>query len=215
MTTTTNDMLARLFGEQPAGLLRVTAGHDNAGDSEQFYRRTREGWSWPRSQGRDTPLDFLVRNSDGQPLGWSPLLFAAPATGGPVKIPVLWAAWPRVLVPHRAVPSYSAIDPVSEAETVATVAALSPLPTVILDTGARMIAFWRLAAPLTSTTIAENRLLKLAVAHGAVREAAVLGRTVVFPIPGTLAPGIIPARRVTAVALGAETVTLDDLEVAS
>lgn len=208
------DLLARLFGDQPAGLLRVTAGDDNADDSEKFFRRTREGWSWPRARGTDTPLDFLARNCD-TPCGWSPLLFAAPATSGPVTVPVLWAVWHRVVVPHLALPSYGAVDPMSEAETVGKVAALSPLPSVVLDDGRRLIALWRLTTPLASTTIAENRLLRLAVAFGASREAALLARSVTFPVPGTLAAGIIPAHKVVAVALGAETVSLDALEANS
>jgi len=208
------DLLARLFGDQPAGLLRVTAGHDDAGDSEQFYRRTREGWSWPRSRGTDSPLDFLARNCDA-PCGWSPLLFAAPATSGPVKVPMLWAVWPRTLVPHVALPSYGAVDPLSEAETVAKVAALSPLPSVVLDDGRRLIALWRLTTPLASVVRAEHLLTRLAAAFGASREAAVLARSVTFPIPETLAAGIIPARRVTAVTLGAETVSVEALEASA
>jgi hypothetical protein len=86
---------------------------------------------------------------------------------------------------------------------------------VVLDTGTRMIALWRLAAPLSSVVRAEHLLTRLAVAHGGSREAAVLGRTVVFPIPGTVAAGIIPARRVTATALGVAPVTLEDLGVAA
>jgi hypothetical protein len=207
-----DDLLHVLVGPEPAGLLRFAARGGGA-DAEGYFRWTPAGYTWPGAQGRDRPADFIERHADAA-LGWSPLAFASPAVTGPVRVPVAWCAWSRTLVPHPAVPGYATVDPPSEAATVATVAALSPRPTVVLDDGRRLVALWRLTAPL-SLIVADHVMTRLAVALGGDRDASVVWRTAAFPIPGVLAPGIVPARRVTATALGAAPVTLDDLGVAA
>jgi hypothetical protein len=210
-----DDMLGRLFGAEPAGLLRLVAGHGDSSDAEAFYRhgatadRLGSAWSWPGAQGADTPFKFTVRNSDAD-CRWSPLLFRAPATTGPVAIPLLWCRFPNLLVPHAQVPGYAFVE--SETASVVKVARLAPLPTLVLDDGRALTAFWRLNEPIASVVRAEHLLTRLAVMLGGSREAAVVARSTAFALPHLPARGIIPRRLVEARALSATTVLAEEFD---
>jgi hypothetical protein len=212
-----DEMLARLFGDHPAGLLRLVAGHGGGADSEAFFQHgpTADGlgsrWTWPGAQGVDTPFKFSVRNADAE-TRWSPLLHTNPAAGGPVRVPVLWARFPNRLVPHPHAPGFCTVDPVSEAQSLAKVAGITPAPTIVLDSGVALTAFWALNRPITSTIYAENFLFRLAVLFAASREAAVVARSTTFAIPGAVMAGVIPRWTATATALGAGTVSTEDLD---
>jgi hypothetical protein len=191
-----DEMLARLFGDHPAGLLRLVAGHGGGADSEAFFQHGPTGdglgsrWTWPGAQGVDTPFKFSVRNADAE-TRWSPLLHSHPSAGGPVRVPVLWARFPNRLVPHSHAPGFCTVDPVSETATLGRVAGITPAPTIALDSGVALTAFWALNRPITST----KAIAAFTRRHGDAVQATLVAEGVGARIPRELQPSHARPRR--------------------
>jgi hypothetical protein len=183
------ELLATVFPS--TGLVRLVGANGN----DAFYRRHADGrWLFlgPERAGLD---DFIAAQGTAN-VAFSPMAWLAPAIPSPTAASVsLWAGIRyrlRAQQPHEPRPG------VLDGERERARARLTGIerPSVLIDEGDQMVAFWRLTEPLTDPAYVRSLLERLARRVGGDRELADPTAALVA-VPGTRNDNVYPARLVT------------------
>jgi hypothetical protein len=189
---TFEDLLATVF--PTTGLLRLVAANGN----DSFYRRHADRQWLVLGPERAGLNDFII--ASGANVTFSPVAWRAPAIHSPMAAcECLWAGIRYGLKsqqPHE--PRPRVLD--GERERAVVRLAGIERPSVLIDEGDRMVAFWRLTEPVTDPAHVRSLLEKLARHVGGDRELADPMAALVA-IPGTRNDNIYPSRMVTLDAL--------------
>jgi hypothetical protein len=183
-----DDLLAVIF--PPTGLLRLVGANGN----DAFHRRI--GGHWLLLGQERASLDAFISAQGAANVAFSPIAWLAPTVPSPITAPTcLWAGIRyacRSQQPHE--PRPRVVD--GERDRVRAQLAGLESPSVLIDEGDRMVAFWRLAEPPTEPSHLRPLLERLARHVGGDRDLADPLAALVT-IPGTRNDNVYPARVVT------------------
>jgi hypothetical protein len=174
----------------PAGLLRLVAANGN----DAYYRRHADGQWLVLGQKREG-LDAFITAS-GANVTFSPVAWRAPAIHSPMAACV--CLWAGIRYRLKAQQPHEPRSRVLEGERERAEARLAGIerPSVLIDEGHRMVAFWRLPEPVTDPAQVRSLLERLGRHVGGDRELAD-PTTALVGIPGTRNDNIYPSSVVT------------------
>jgi hypothetical protein len=185
------DLLGVIF--PPTGLLRLVAANGN----DAYYRRHADSQWLVLGQER-AGLDAFITAS-GANVTFSPVAWRAPAIPSPMAACV--CLWAGIRYGLKAQQPHEPRSRVLEGERERAEARLTGIdrPSVLIDEGDRMVAFWKLAEPVTDPSHLRPLLERLARHVGGDRELADPTAALVA-VPGTRNDNVYPARVVTTTA---------------